>query len=160
MVVTIDAIFSYSNKIGAKVIANGTAHLAKGYPKTSHTALLVNGRWVHESTGHSGVSVISYDKWKLIHQEVDRVSLGEIEYQIIADKFREIKSKEYDYLGVIYLGLCVIPTFIGFKLPKVNKWQNKNKYFCCEALGFLTGHCYSMSSPIQILKQLKENNKL
>lgn len=154
MIVTVDALFSYSSKIGGKIIANGSAHLAPHLPKTSHTALLINGRWVHEATG-AGVNVISYEKWSQIHQEVGRVPLAAREYQEIADQFRLIRGKKYDYMGVFFLGLCVIPTFIGLPLPKKNLWESKNKYFCCEVLGYLTDMYYGMSCPNQIFEKLQ-----
>jgi hypothetical protein len=142
--------------IGSKVIANGSKHLAKDMPKTSHIALLINDRWVHEATGH-GVLICSYDLWKQRQTEVARIPLKSREYKEIADQFRSIKDKKYDYPGVFFLGLCIIPTFLGFKLrPKKNLWESKNKYFCCEVVGYLTGHYYGMSSPIQILKALNE----
>ena len=160
MIVSNHALFSSNNLIGSKVISKGTAHLEseiKDVP--SHTAVLVNERWVHESTGHSGVRVISYDAWSKINKEVGRVQLASREYQVIADQYRNIKGKKYDYPGVFYLGLCIIPTFVGFKLPKKNKWESSNKYFCCEALGSLTGHYYGMETPVQILaKLLKDPN--
>lgn len=154
MVVSVHALFSKNNLIGSKVIANGTAHLVSSSNKCSHTALLVNDRWVHESTGKAGVRVISYDLWKQINIEVGRIKLADREYQEIADEFRKIKGKKYDYLGIIYFGLVIIPTFFGAKLPKKNKWESPNRYFCSEVLGKLTGHYYGMMSPIQILDKL------
>lgn len=153
MRVSVHALFSYNGKIGSKIIANGTKHLAPEKPKTSHTAVLVNERWVHEATG-DGVHIRSYDLWKTEHTEVTRIELPEMEYQDLADQFRKINDLDYDYLGVIYLGLCIIPTFIGKPLPKENKWASDDKYFCCEVLGYLTNRDYSMYSPIQILKEL------
>lgn len=160
MIVTVDALFSKSNKIGARIISAGTAHLASNIkPSPSHTALLVNGRWVHESTGKAGVSVISYDKWQTLHKETARISLSSREYQEIADEYRKMLGKKYDYLGISFFGLAIIPTFFGFKLPKINKWESPNRYFCCEVLGKLTGHYYGMSAPVQILaKLLKDPN--
>jgi len=156
MVVSVHAIFSHNHLIGSKLIANGTKHLAQSLNvKASHTAVLINERWVHESTGHSGVRVISYDLWKQINTEVGRVQLESREYQEIADEFRKIKDKNYDYPGVIYLGLCIVPTFFGLKLPEKNKWESPNRFFCCEVLGKLTGQYYGMSSPIQILDKLQ-----
>lgn len=159
MVVTLDALFSYSPKIGAKVIAHGTKHLAPSYPKTSHVALLVNGRWVHESTGKAGVQVISYDAWAKLHTEVARVSIAAREYQEIADKYREIKSKKYDYLGVFYLGFHVFLSYFGAKLPAKNIWESPKKYFCCEVLAYLTGKYYGMSAPVQILADLRKKER-
>lgn len=156
MIVTLDALFSHNNMIGSKVIALGSKHLAKHLPNTSHVALLVNKRWVHESTGHSGVRVISIDKWKTINTEVARIELQPKTYQQIADKYRTIQSKKYDYLGVFFLALSIIPTFFGLGLPKKNLWEDKNKYFCCEALAYFTGQDYSMSTPVQILQKLMD----
>lgn len=157
MIVTVHALFSYNDLIGSRIISLGSKHLAPTMPKTSHVAVLINGRWVHEATG-AGVNVISYDKWKTIHTEVGRVQLKDREYQEIADQFRHIKDKKYDYPGVFFLGLCIIPTFIGFKLPKTNLLESKDKYFCCEVLGYLTGQYYGMSCPVQILDKLTKES--
>jgi hypothetical protein len=154
MVVTLDAIFSHNDMIGSKIIANGTKHLAKRQAPCSHTALLVNKRWVHESTMKSGVRVISYDAWSTVNTEVARAELKPRSYQEIADLFRDIKGRGYDWLGITFFTLAIIPTFVGFKLPKKNLLQDKNKYFCCEVLGYLTRRCYSMMSPVQIAKEL------
>lgn len=156
MIVTLHALFSSSKLIGAQLISKGTAHLEPSIKDVpSHTALLVNNRWVHESTGKSGVKVLSYDLWKTIHTEVGRIQLESRQYQEIADKYREIKDKDYDYLGIFFLGLAIIPTFFGFKLPDKNLWESDNKYFCCEVLGYLTKMYYGMSSPVQIMAALK-----
>lgn len=156
MIVTVHALFSSSPLIGAQIISKGSAHLVPEIkPTPSHVAMLINNRWVHESTGKNGVAVLSYDLWKTIHKEVGRVQLESRQYQEIADKYRDIKSKKYDYLGVLFLGLSIIPTFLGFKLPKRNLWESKDKYFCCEVLGYLTNMDYDMSTPVQIFQMLK-----
>lgn len=154
MIVTVDALFSSSPKIGALIIAHGSAHLASDLPKTSHVALLVNKRWVHESTGRPGVAVLSYDKWCKLHAEVARISLAPKEYQEIADQFRAIKGKKYDYVGVLYLAFWIFLSLFGATLPAKNRLENKQKYFCCEVLGTLTGQYYGMSAPVQILEKL------
>jgi hypothetical protein len=153
MVVSVHAIFSKNSKIGSKLIACGTKHLASNRTPVSHTALLINERWVHESTG-KGVKVRSYDVWITEHQEVARVQLIDQEYQEVADHFRAIQDKKYDIPGVMYLAICIALNLIGKPIPKVNKWQSKNKYFCCEVLGYLTNEDYSMAAPIQILDKL------
>jgi len=158
MIVSVDALFSRNNKIGSKLIAKGTKHLESAIPETSHVSVLINKRWIHEATG-AGVKVISYDLWKTIHTEVNRIQLSNREYQEIADQFRLIKDKNYDYPGIFFLGICIIPTFIGIPLPKKNLWESTNRYFCCEVLGYLTNKYYGMSAPCQILaKLLKDSN--
>lgn len=158
MIVTVDALFSHNNMIGSKLIACGTSYLAPKCPKTSHVAILVNKRWVHESTGHAGVSVLSYDRWASVHTEVARIPIQNMEYQELADHFRNIAGKKYDYAGVFYLGLRIAANLI-FKrpIPAHNSWENPLKYFCCEVLGYITGQDYDMSAPVQILDRLKGN---
>jgi hypothetical protein len=158
MVVSVHALFSKSSKIGARVIASSTAHLSSDIKvPVSHTAVLINDRWVHEATG-SGVHISSYDLWKIEHSEVGRVSLQSVEYQQIANKFREIQGKEYDYIGILYIAIRLLPTFLGFKMPKKNKWESSKKYFCCEVLGFLTNKYYGMSTPVQIMDDLMKTS--
>lgn len=156
MIVSVHALFSSNNMIGSKIIANGTRHLAQSTPKCSHVAVLINNRWVHESTMNSGVRVISHGLWLDHNEEVARVELAPREYQEVADHFRDIKGRKYDWVGIVFFALAVIPTFLGLPLPKKNRWQDKNKFFCCEVLAYLTDRCYSMMAPIQILKELRE----
>lgn len=154
---SVHALFSTGPKIGAKIIAAGTAHLAPTCPKVSHTALLVQERWVHEATG-AGVHVSSYDSWSKVHKEVARVELAPREYQEIADKFRAIQGKKYDYLGVLYLSWRVFLNFFGATIPARNAWESSRKYFCCEVLAKLTSKYYGMKAPIQILQELRSQN--
>lgn len=156
MIVSVDVLFSHNNMIGSKIIACGTSYLAPHCPKTSHVAILVNKRWVHESTGHAGVSVLSYERWAEVHTEVARIPIQSMEYQTIADQFRSIIGKKYDYLGVIYLGICIFANLL-FKrpIPDKNRWENPKKYFCCEVLGYLVGQDYDMSAPVQILSNMR-----
>lgn len=158
MIVTVEVLFSSNNLIGSKIIAKGTKHLASKLPDVSHVAILINGRWIHESTGSAGVRVISYDAWKKINTEKAKFKLEDQEYQIIADQYRKIKNKKYDYLGVLYLGIMLIPTFFGKKLPNKNLLQSTNRYFCCEVLGYLTNKCYSMHPPVRILSEFINKN--
>lgn len=155
MVVSVHAIFSKNNLIGSKIIAKGTKHLAKTEKECSHVAVLINNRWVHESTLKTGVRVISYPEWCKINTEVERVQLTPREYQEIANEYRKIQKKKYDKMGLLFMALCMPFTFLGFELPKKNYLESLNRYFCCEVLGFLTGRYYSMMAPIQILKDMK-----
>lgn len=156
MIVSVHALFSTSPKIGARLISKGSAHLVpKGSVLPSHTAVLINERWVHESTGKTGVTIRSLDLWNLEHHEVARVKLADQVYQVVADKYREIQHKQYDYLGLFYIGLYIAASYFGVKIPVKNKWQSDNRYFCCEVLGKLTDQYYGMSAPAQILFQLQ-----
>jgi hypothetical protein len=103
---------------------------------------------------------MSIDKWKEQHTEASRVQLKSRDYQEIADQYRCIMNRRYDYLGVFFLALCIIPTYVGLPLPKKNMWQCPKKYFCCEVVGYLTGQDYSMAPPNLVLKSiLTSDNK-
>jgi hypothetical protein len=157
MVVNVAAIFSYNDLIGSKIIANGTKHLSD-VPKCSHVAVLVNDRWVHESTLQTGVRITSYEKWLSVNTEVANIPICSMEYQELADQFRNIQNKKYDWYGVCYLGLWILLSMVGVKIPKKNKLESKSKYFCCEVLGYLTGKYYGMSAPNQILESLMDED--
>jgi hypothetical protein len=150
MIVTAELLLSHNDKIGSVIIAEGTKHLVKDGLKGSHISLLVNGRWVHESTGHTGVRVTSIDNFTSCQKIVGRASLGIIDYKALKNKYREIQGKRYDYLGIMFFALAILPTFFGLPLIKKNLLESKNKYFCCEAVGYLTGHYYGMSAPNQV----------
>lgn len=158
MIVTVDVISSKNKKIGSHIIARGTKHLAPFEKTCSHVALLINGRWVHESTGKTGVRVLSLNKWLEHNTLIDKVRIGIEDYTRIKNIFNCIKNRKYDFMGLLYFSLAIIPTFIGFKLPKKNRFESKNKYFCCEAVGYMTGQYYGMSAPVQVIKLIKDRS--
>ena len=64
-------VFSRSPKIGSKLIAWGTKFLVPEIKETpSHGAVLIDNRWVIESTLDSGFRVIHYSKWLEINEEL------------------------------------------------------------------------------------------
>ena len=158
MKVKISILFSKNKKIDSKIIAYGTRHLDKNLSLegkiTSHVALLVDNRWVHESTLESGIRVISYKKWLEINEEVANIYYCDMEYSEVKNHFKQLKYKKYDWLGVIYLGLWIgIKLVLPFiKVPKTNAVENPSKYFCCEVAGELIGENLDMKSPIEVLR--------
>lgn len=155
MIVDIDILFSKKCKIGSMIIAKGTKHLAPNVSECSHVALLVNNRFVLESTLDKGVHVSSYNKWLSENIQVDKIYYGQIDYKEIAYLYRFINEKKYDWLGLIYLALNIIPTFFNLPMSSENKWECPNKYFCTEAVGYLTNEYYGMTTPNQILNQMR-----
>lgn len=159
MKVDVHYLFSRNKKIGSKLISWGTKHLQPEISDTpSHIAILINNRWVHESTLDSGVRVISYTKWLEINEEIDKIQcpIGPRDYSEIKTIFKEIKGNKYDYLGVTYLGISLgANKFLGTSIPETNKWESKDKYFCCEAVEKLTGlNSTSMKAPVQLMVEL------
>lgn len=155
MQVTVEYLFSARPLWGSRLISWGTSHLTSTRPVPSHVAVLVQGRWVHESTLDKGVSVMSYDRWKQQHTELYRIPCEQKtrEYSEIKKVFRGLAHKKYDRLGLLYLALWVAFTKVfGGSLPSRNRWQDKDRYFCSEAAGALTGiPRSSMLTPVQIL---------
>ena len=157
MIVSVHYLFSRRDLIGSKTISWGTEHLYKAFEKTpSHVAILINNRWVHESTLDSGVRVMSYEKWLEVNEQVAKIPCErEWDYDIIKTLFRAIKDKKYDWAGIVYLGLWMVPSkLFGCKLPENNILENPDKYFCSEVMGYMLGGNYDMKAPVQILKEL------
>ena len=157
MKVEVHYLFSKNNKIGSKVIQWGTKHQHNLEETPSHIAMLVNNRWVHESTLFTGVRVISYSKWLEINEEVAKIPCAqERDYKEVKNLFKEIKGKKYDWGGVTYLGLHLgANKFLRKEMPKHNLWEKPHRYFCCEAVAKLTGvKDYGMKSPVDLMVEL------
>ncbi|MEM4359954.1 MAG: hypothetical protein QXT45_05445 [Candidatus Bilamarchaeaceae archaeon] len=139
--------------MGSKFISWLTAHRNRTrFVTPSHVALLVNDRWVFESTMDAGVRVISKDKWQLKNTVAHLYDLGAWEYQEVADYFRAIKGKPYDYLGALFLGLCLfINKVLRIPLPKQNYWHSEDKFFCSEVVSKMLRINGDMTSPADIL---------
>ena len=156
MKVTVDYIFSKNNKIGSRFISWGTDHLCEVEETPSHIALLVDERWVFESTLSTGIRVIPYFKWLNLNKEVAKVPCKNRirEYSEIKSVYKIIQNKEYDWPGILYFGFYIFMNrYLSTKIPVDNKWENPDKYFCSEAVGMITGQGrYSMKAPVQLLK--------
>jgi len=157
MIVTIDYVFSKNSKIGSKIIRWSTKHLSNQKNIPSHVAVLVNNRWVFESTLFTGIRIISYKKWLEINTEVNKISGKNMEYSKIKLIFKDLKNKKYDWLGIVYFGYRLfLNKFLNKKIPKNNKLQCDNKYFCSEAAGLIrNNNDYSMSAPVQMMEDFK-----
>jgi hypothetical protein len=159
MKVSVKIIFSNNKKIGSKVISFFTNHfISSSLEETpSHVALLINERWVHESTLESGVRVMSYDRWLEINKEVYSIYYtGYCDYEILKEHYRNTKDKKYDWLGLCYLGFFIgLNKLFRMTIPKKNLLQSSDKYFCSEVLEKITNVDLSMKSPAQILKRFK-----
>lgn len=158
MIISLAYLFSRNNKIGSRLISWGTKSLASTKIVPSHVALLINNKWVFESTLSTGIRIISYQKWLEINEEVRKIPCqSKRTYGEIKTLFKALEGRSYDYLGVIYFGWRIFLNML-FKLdmPKVNHWQSKNKYFCTEVVGKLLNIDYGMISPVQLMEYLDE----
>lgn len=154
--ITVNYLFSKNKKIGSYLIRKFTKNLSKlnfdNIP--SHTALLVNNRWVHESTMSSGVRIISYSKWLKINTEVYKIYAWDItDYQQIKQKYKKIKKKKYDYFGALFVGWRILLKYLKLlPLPKTNRYNDPNKFFCCEVVGELLNIDYTIKTPVEIME--------
>ena len=135
-------LFSNNSKIGSRIISWGTSHLEPSIKEVpSHVAVLVNEKWVFESTLNTGVRKISYKDWVKINKEVGKIKCKETRtLKEIISYFRHIHHKKYDYKGLAYFSKCVaLNKFFGTSIPKENKWADDSMYFCCEVVGEMRG---------------------
>ena len=152
-------LFSRNKKIGSRLISFGTSFV---HPEVdvvpSHVAVLVNDRWVFESTLESGVRRIEYKKWLEINEEVAKVECKQKwELKGIIDFYRSLSGKKYDYIGVTYFSWRVL-LYILFKIeiPKENKFNHDSRYFCSEVVGKMTGVDYEMTAPVTIMLEVQK----
>ena len=166
MKVSVSILFSKNKKIGSRLIRFFTNHFSelKQEEVPSHVALLINNRWVHESTLETGVRIISYPKWMELNEEVFKIDYAKLDYSILKDLYRETDNKKYDWMGVIYLGFfCGLTKLFRFiKKPKKNLMASKNRYFCTEVIGKLIKDDMDMTSPVELRDKLiiRGNNGL
>lgn len=157
MKISVDFLFSHNHKIGSKLISWGTKELNTNQsPTPSHVALLVNNKWVFESTLTSGVRIISYKKWNEINTLIAQIPYTvPVSYADIKVQFKELKDKDYDYLGIIYFAYRILlHKMFHIPIPISNLLNSKNRYFCTEVIGRLTQTKCEMVSPTQLLKLL------
>ena len=156
----VDFLFSRKDAFGSKLIAWGAKHEdlhLKDIP--SHTAILINGRFVVESTMTSGVRIVPYFKWEKINEELYRIPSDDISRDFFDNTILETWGKKYDWRGILYFACCYFKLIV-FKtqMPKVNKWERDTHLFCIELVGKLSGTYYSMTSPAKMCAKLLEKD--
>jgi hypothetical protein len=157
MKVQLHFLFSRNNKIGSKLISWSTQSLNQTQvPTPSHVAILVNKRWVFESTLTSGVRIISYNKWLTINEQIKCIPFYQsICYKELKNHFKNLKNKRYDYEGILYFAYRIILFKLFFMaIPEKNKFNKPSRYFCCEVIGKLLNKDFSMKAPTELVKVL------
>ena len=160
--VKVQYLFSSNDLIGSKVIVWGTKHM---YPELkieeipSHVAILIDEKWVLESTLETGVRVMGYRKWQTLNNEVAKIDcIMEARYwEDIKEMFKKLKGMDYDWAGVIYLGLWLgANKATGLTIPSDNAWHSDSKYFCCEIMAKMTELDYQMAPPVRVMMDLRQ----
>ena len=142
--------FSWLIRFATKPLAKKTPF--KNIP--SHNCIR-KGHFVYESTFFSGVRIIPFESWNKVNTIVGvnqrSIPISDSQFEKV---FVDIWGKKYDWKGILYFGFSLVRfRLFGKKIPKVNKWNDRNKYFCSEASGKLFGIDYQMTAPVQILEK-------
>lgn len=151
-------LFSRNPLIGSRLIAWFSGLLVSDLEKIpSHMAVLVEQEGsvplVFESTFASGVRIMPYSNWLTINEECYKIPCGKIRSQEeVFGLVKEYWGKKYDWQGVLYFVPCFIShLFFKTPFPKVNKWQQEDRYFCNEIGGILANYPnYSMVTPAKM----------
>lgn len=152
----VEYLFSNNKKCGSRLISWAAKYEELGLEEVpSHVGVLLNGRIVVESTFFTGVRMLPYHKWLEINNEVAKIPCNDL-HRPSNEVFKHLTDfwgKGYDWLGILYFAYKYIK-LIAFKepLPRHNRWEKKDKYFCTEFVAILTGCECSMHSPAKLLK--------
>lgn len=159
MIVKLDYLFSRNEKMGSKLISWAGSKLVPLDKVPSHVAILVNEKWVLESTLDKNVRVIGYNAWLELNEELYKVSGGDLEFDLIKSLYKALEGHKYDWGGIAYYAIR-FALYYAFKLPipYKNLLQSENKYFCCEVIGKLNNINYSMTAPVEVYIELKAKN--
>lgn len=156
----LEYLFSYNNKVGSKAIQWFTKHQNKTeYVTPSHVAVLINDFLVIESTMLTGVRIIPYEKWLSKGNQVayrmqcpnDRV------WDDVMKGVFKIWGKKYDFVGILYFAwFLLLNKYLKKPMPKNNKWESNNKFFCVEIVENITGETYEMTSPVDLMNSFSD----
>lgn len=150
----LEYLFSYNGKVGSKTIVWGTKHQNKTEHKTpSHVAILINDFLVIESTMFTGVRIIPYSIWIKKNKIAHRIACPQKRSwdEVMGSVFK-IWGKSYDYKGILFFGWALFKNkFFKTPLPKKNKWESDDSFFCVEIIENITGETYEMTSPVDLM---------
>lgn len=163
MDISVHYLFSKNKKIGSKIIRAGTSYLEPSicFEKTpSHVAILIQERWVIESTMESGVRVIPYQDWLKINIEINKIKCTkQWTMEQIKSIYKPLKGLKYDYMGIIYFSYRIfLNRVFSMPIPQQNYYNHDDMFFCSEMVSKMTGVSYEMVAPVQLM--VKIENKL
>lgn len=157
--VSVSIIFSKNDKFGSHLIRIFTDQFNDTlYQTPSHVALLIENRWVFESTAEKGIVITPFEKWSENNTACLIKFLGQVEYAHLKALYRRLEGCKYDWPGVIYLALFVLLNRL-FKtsIPAKNCLESRNKYFCTEVIEELIKKDLSMTTPVELMLDIIEN---
>jgi hypothetical protein len=158
MIVKVTYLFSRQDKIGSRLISWASSKLLNIDPTPSHIAILLNDKYVFESTLDKGVHISRYEDWKSYNIELYQLTdTKPYEMYQIKVIYKPMLGKKYDYMGILYFAYRFLLMLVfNIKIPNINRWQRQNSYFCCEAVGKLAEIPYEMRTPAKMYEELSK----
>ena len=163
---SIKFIYSNNNKIGSRIISGATRMPGdKLSDVPSHFSVLVWDWIVIESTLTKGFYIkpyVTFEKQNKILKVIKPINASFS--KDLARKIKDIANKrmgsKYDFRGAIYIGFRqLLNTCFGFRMPKENKWDRKNRYFCNEVFGLLFNEDMSMDHPNSLMRKMSKDSR-
>lgn len=158
-------LYTNNSKCGSRLISWATRdHGQRTEDTPSHFSILLFDWIVIESTLARGVEPKLYSKFKeqnkLIAKFVptaDKRDAAKIAKKVADDN----NNAGYDFLGALYLGWHSLMRFyFDRKIPKVNKFENADLFFCNEIYKDLYGGDVSMKHPNWLMKDMMKDERL
>ncbi len=160
-------LFTNNDLIGSKLISEFTRKSWQSRNRTaSHTGVLFFGLIVVHSNATNGVHIEPFYSFKkknkivcALRRATDKRTRNQAE--IIFEKYcKQAYGKSYDYAGVVYFTYRIIlERVFKLPLPKVNKWENPDKWFCDELMEIELGRDISMTTPNELMLEMESSGK-
>ncbi len=157
----VEYVFSRNEKIGSKAIAWGSAlfpdHVSLLDNKIpSHVAVLLDETFIIEAVFSGGVRIIPYSEWLKHNEMLHRIEeKSVVTIALVQELLFEMYGKKYDWFGILYFGWSMAKHYIlGKQLPKTNKWEREDYFFCTEFAARLKGYNYAMTTPAKMCNDL------
>lgn len=130
----------------------------------SHMALVFGQTFMVEAVGGAGVR-INFLPTFLKSNDIVEVfeykrgpSIGLCDSKLIIEASLKYHGLKYDYRGVLWFAFYIIRKWLfGIKLPKSNKWEGINRFFCSELMEFIDSRDYETSDPNSQMRALNGN---
>lgn len=145
---------------GAKLIRWGTKVKGQTMEETpSHMGTVMNGMWSIDATLNAGVEMDYFPEYIKEYGVVAIFKDTEEKRkpsQVAADMMTKSRKAAYDYGAVLYYAYRrALNKFFGIKMPKKNRWESKNSWFCNEMYELVTEGDYSMASPNDVMFEME-----
>lgn len=156
--------FVKKDKVGAKLIRWGTKRKDQDMQNTpSHMGIVMNGMWSIDSTISNGVEMDYFPEYVKDYEAVAVYrDLGEIRKpgEVAAEIMKKARHAKYDWKAVLYFGWRrALEIFFKIPMPKKNKWESKNSWFCNEMYELVRGDDYSMASPNDVMHEMEKSGR-